>query len=119
MALNFKDVVEEKQIPDGFIKVTDRPVQGLSSEQKAILNRRGNVFFNNGDIESARRVYLTTGYSDGLIRVGDEYAKKKQTLKALKMYTLAHNTSKVGPIYEKIAATIGSLLKDDQNNGEQ
>ena len=119
MALNFKDVMEEKQIPDGFIKVTDRPIKGLSSEQKAILNRRGNVFFNNGDIESARRVYLTTGYSDGLIRVGDEYAKKKQTLKALKMYTLAHNTSKVGPIYEKIAATIGSLLKDDENMKEK
>ena len=119
MALNFKDVVEERQIPDGFIKVTDKPIKGLSSEQKAILNRRGNVFFNKGDIESARRIYLTTGYSDGLIRVGDEYAKKKQTLKALKMYTLAHNTSKTGPIYEKIAATIGSLLKDGENGGEE
>ncbi len=109
----FKDLLQEKEVPDGFIKVTDKPIQGLSSEQKAILNRRGNVFFNNGDIESARRIYLTTGYSDGLIRVGDEYAKKKQSLKALKMYVLAHNKSKVEPIYDKIALTIGKLLKDD------
>jgi hypothetical protein len=35
------------------------------------------------------------------------------------MYTLAHNTSKVEPIYEKIAATIGSLLKDDDNMKEK
>ena len=118
MALNFKDVLEEKAIPDGFIKVTDKPIKGLSSEQKAILNRRGNVFFNNGDIESARRIYLTTGYSDGLIRVGDEYAKKKQTLKALKMYSLAHNSGRAEPIYEKIAATIASLLKQDDGGVE-
>lgn len=112
MDSKFKEVLEEKEIPDGFIKVTDRPIGTLNSEQKAILNRRGNVFFNNGDIESARRIYLTTGYSDGLIRVGDEYAKKKESLKALKMYVLAHNSSKAEPIYEKIASTINGLLKD-------
>ena len=115
MDTRFKDAVEEKQIPDGFIKVTDKPLTGLTSEQKALLNRKGNVFFNQGDIESARRIYLTTGYSDGLIRVADIYAQKKQTLKALKLYILAHNQAKTEPIYEKIAATISSLLKDDKN----
>ena len=36
----------EKQIPEGFIKVTDQPVQTLTSQQKVILNRKGNVLFN-------------------------------------------------------------------------
>ncbi len=112
MASRFQQVIEEKQIPDGFIKVTDKPISSLTSEQKAVLNRRGNVFFNQGDIESARRIYLTTGYSDGLIRVADKYAEKKETLKALKLYILAHNHGKAEAIYEKIAATISKLLKE-------
>ena len=112
MALNFKDVVEEHQIPDGFIKVTDNPVTTLTSEQKVILNRKGNVLFNEGNIEGARRIYTTTGYSDGLIRVGDKYMEKDQSLKALKQYVLAHNKAKAEPIYEKIATVLSNILKE-------
>ncbi|MEE1212113.1 MAG: hypothetical protein UHO11_06425 [Treponema sp.] len=112
MADSFKDEINRKQIPDGFIKVTDNPVSTLSSEQKAILNRKGNILFNQGDIESARRIYITTGYSDGLTRVGDVYAEKNQPLKALKQYVLAHNKSRAEPIYEKLACVISSLLKE-------
>ena len=70
---DIKEIIAEKQdtIPEVFIKVTDNPVQGLSSEQKAVLNRKANVMFNSGNIEDARRIYITTGYSDGLTRVGD------------------------------------------------
>ena len=66
----FTKAVQENQIPEGFIKVTDNPVAGLSSEQKVILNRKANAMFNNGNIEDARRIFITTGYSDGLTRVG-------------------------------------------------
>lgn len=112
--MDFKDVLQEKEIPDGFIKVTDRPVAGLSSEQKALLNRKGNIFFNEGKIEDARRIFLTTGYSDGLIRVADIYVKDKRGLDALKLYVLAHEQTKAVPIYEKVASTIGALLKNDE-----
>ena len=109
----FTDAVQEQKIPDGFIKVTDSPVNGLSSEQKVILNRKANIMFNNGNIEDARRIYITTGYSDGLTRVGNYYMDKNQGLKALKAYYLAHNKRDAEPIYESIANVISTLLKND------
>lgn len=107
----FTESIQEKKIPDGFIKVTDNPVGGLSSEQKVILNRKANIMFNNGNVEDARRIFITTGYSDGLTRVGDYYMNKNQSLKALKAYYLAHNKRDAEPIYEDIAKLISTLLK--------
>lgn len=109
----FKKTVEENRIPDGFIKVTDNPVSGLTSEQKVILNRKANVMFNSGNIEDARRIFITTGYSDGLTRVGNYYMNKNQDLKALKAYCLAHNKREAEPIYENIAKVISSLIKEN------
>ncbi|MBQ0161971.1 MAG: hypothetical protein KBS84_02270 [Treponema sp.] len=108
-----QSLLEEKEIPEGFIKVTDRPVSSLSSEQKAILNRKGNILFNEGNIEAARRIYITTGYSDGLTRVADKYVEQKQEIKALKLYLLAHNERKTEPIYDKIAKSISILIQGD------
>ena len=109
----FEEAINEKKIPDGFIKVTDNPVDGLTSEQKVILNRKANAMFNAGNIEDARRIYITTGYSDGLTRVGNYYMDKNQGLKALKAYYLAHNKRDAEPIYESIAQVISTLLKND------
>lgn len=105
-----ESILKSKQIPEGFIKVTDQPVLTLNSEQKVILNRKGNIFFNQGNIEDARRIFITTGYSDGLTRVADYYCSKNQELKALKLYILAHNSRKTQPIYDKIAKTMSSML---------
>lgn len=110
---NFDSAIREKKIPDGFIKVTDNPVDGLSSEQKVILNRKANAMFNAGNIEDARRIYITTGYSDGLTRVGNYYMDKNEGLKALKAYYLAHNKRDAEPIYESIAQVISTLIKND------
>jgi hypothetical protein len=110
----FDSVIKEKKIPDGFIKVTDNPVDGLTSEQKVILNRKANAMFNAGNIEDARRIYITTGYSDGLTRVGNYYMDKNEGLKALKAYYLAHNKRDAEPIYESIAQVISTLLKKDE-----
>lgn len=108
----FTKAVQENQIPEGFIKVTDNPVSGLSSEQKVILNRKANAMFNNGNIEDARRIFITTGYSDGLTRVGNYYMEKNQSLKALKVYYLAHNNRGTEPIYENIAKVIENLINE-------
>ena len=109
---NFVKNLQEKKIPDGFIKLTDNPVEGLSSEQKVILNRKANTMFNNGNVEDARRIFITTGYSDGLTRVGNYYMDKNESLKALKAYYLAHNTRETEPIYEQIAKVISKLISD-------
>lgn len=111
MTEDLKKQITQKQGSEGFIKVTDNPVTTLNSEQKVILNRKGNILFNEGNIEGARRIFITTGYSDGLTRVGDTYMEQDQSLKALKQYVLAHNKSKSEPIYEKIAGVISQLLK--------
>jgi|SRR5574344_2255556 hypothetical protein len=116
MDSDLKKQIDSKQDQNGFIKVTDQPVSSLSSEQKVVLNRKGNILFNQGDVESARRIFITTGYSDGLTRVGDSYAEKKDDLKALKMYLLAHNKKKSDPLIEKFAGLVSAILKEEVKN---
>ncbi len=110
---NFLSQISAHEVPDGFIKVTSPSVQTFTSEQKVILNRKGNELFNNGHVEEASRIFVTTGYSDGLTRVGDIYMKKNQPVKALKFYTLAKNKNKSEEIVEKLAATISLLVKEN------
>lgn len=106
-----KSTVSAHEIPDGFIKVTDKPVENLTSEQKAILNRKGNVLFNEGKYDAACRIFVTTGYSDGLARIGDLYSKQNKSLTALKYYLLANDKAKSEPILEKIATVISAIIK--------
>mgnify|MGYP003514841938 FL=1 len=98
----------------GFIKTNEKPTTGLTSEQKVILNRKGNVFFNQGNIEQARRIFLATGYSDGLSRVADKYMEKNKELDALKLYLLAHNKRKSEPLLEKIAKVVSIIIEKDK-----
>lgn len=109
----FKNSILQNSPYEGFIKVTDNPVEGLTAEQKVILNRKANAMFNAGNIEDARRIFITTGYSDGLTRVGNYYMNKNESLKALKAYYLAHNNRDSQPIYEDIAKLISTLLKEE------
>ncbi|MDR1747818.1 MAG: hypothetical protein LBR47_02030 [Spirochaetaceae bacterium] len=97
----------------GFIKTTDIPVTNLTSEQKAVLNRKGNMLFNQGDIESAKRIFITTGYSDGLTRVGDVCLANGKELDALKLYWLAHNKRKSEPLLEKLAQLIEIMIEEE------
>lgn len=94
----------------GFIKTTEKPTSTLTSEQKVSLNRKGNVLFNQGDVEQARRIFMTTGYSDGLARVADVYLTQNRELDALKLYLLAHNERKSEMLLKKIADLISKLI---------
>lgn len=93
-----------------FIKSSERKCESLSREQKYTLNRRGNELFNSKDIEGAIRIFLTTGYSDGLTRVGDYYFNMGRKLDALKYYSLAHNQYKIDALSKEIASLIRTLL---------
>ena len=106
-----KSTLSAHSIPDGFIKVTDKPIKGLSPEQKVVLNRKGNVLFNEGKYDAACRIFVTTGYSDGLVRIGDLSMKQNRSLTALKYYLLANNKAKSEALYQKIAGIISILLK--------
>lgn len=107
---DLKKTIQEHEIPNGFIKVTEKPIGTLNSEQKVNLNRKGNMLFNQGRIEEAVRIFVTTGYSDGLTRVGDWYKDKNEDLLALKYYILAHNKKKSEPIYEKISKLLSCMV---------
>lgn len=93
----------------GFQKVSQAPV---SSQQRAVLIRRGNQLFNEGKIDEAKRIFLTVGYGDGLIRLGDWYDKKKRPLEAFRMYWLASEPGKTQAMIEKMAAVVRMWLKE-------
>jgi len=107
--MDYKSVFEKVQGQNTFIKTTARPV-AIDGTQKAALNRKGNILYNAGDIEGARRIFLTTGYSDGLVRVGDYYHSKGRPLDALKMYWIAPDRKKAEPIIAQLSAVIQSMI---------
>ncbi|MCL2480291.1 MAG: hypothetical protein FWF38_01125 [Spirochaetaceae bacterium] len=89
-----------------FLKITDSQKKDLNSTDRVALNRKGNQFFNEGKIEVARRIFITTGYSDGLSRVGDHYYKNNNYLEALKMYSIAPAPDKKDELIKKISNVI-------------
>ena len=114
--MDIKKTFEKFDDGNAFIKVTTpAPVE---SSQKAALNRKGNQLFNEGDIEGARRVFMTTGYSDGLSRVGDFYKSKDRLLEALKMYWIAPDRKKSGLLIEQLSGIMKNLLHEDEDEQE-
>jgi hypothetical protein len=109
--MDIKSAFEKFQNENEFIKTTKKPA--IEPSQKANLNRKGNVLFNSGDIEGARRVFLTTGYTDGLVRIGDYYNSKNRPLDALKMYWIAPDRNKAEPIIFQLSTLIQNLLQDE------
>ena len=109
--MDYESIFEKVRDQNTFIKTTVKPV--IDGTQKAALNRKGNVLYNSGDIEGARRIFLTTGYSDGLVRVGDYYNSKGRPLDALRMYWIAPDHSKAEPIITQLSAVIQSLLHEE------
>ena len=110
---DLKNQIDSKQQDYKFIKTTDLPAKGLSDAQRVALIRKANALFNDGDMAMAERIFVATGYSDGLTRIGDKYAQKNEYMDALKMYLLAHNKRKSEPLVEKIAQTVSLLLTQE------
>jgi hypothetical protein len=108
--MDYKKVFEKFETESGFIKTTS-PVEG---SQKAALNRKGNVLFNSGKIEEARRIFMTTGYSDGLSRVGDYYKAHNRFIDALQMYWIAPDRTKYEPMLMQLAGIIQNIIKEDE-----
>jgi hypothetical protein len=94
----------------GFVKQTVKTDARVDAAQKAFLNRKGNLLFNEGNVEGARRIFVTTGYSDGLIRVGNYYKSKGRAIDALEMYKLAPDKRKADELIMQIAMLIKTLI---------
>jgi hypothetical protein len=110
--MDFKKTFEKFDSQSSFIRVSvPSPVE---SPQKALLNRKGNQKFNEGNVEVAKKIFMTTGYSDGLSRVGDYYKSQSKPLEALRMYWMAPDRKKTEPIIEQIAYILQSMIHEDE-----
>ena len=109
---NYKEIFKRFEIENGFVKETAPAI--VDTSRKAALNRKGNVLYNSGDIETARRIFLTTGYTDGLVRIGDYYRSKSRMIDALRMYWIAPDKKKSEPIIERISDIVHQLLTEDE-----
>ena len=98
----------------GFIKLTRPNPDSVSQSQRVALNRKGNELFNAGHFEQAKRIFLTTGYTDGLIRVGDYYFKQNEPIEALRLYWIAPAPDKCEAIIAKMSAVIQKWLINDK-----
>ena len=86
----------------------------LTPKERIILIRKGNEFFNKGEIEKAAKIYVTTAYKDGLIRIGDHYwFEQKNPLKALHFYIEAQYEKRIREITERIAAIVKKWMRED------
>ncbi|TFG65338.1 MAG: hypothetical protein E4H36_00250 [Spirochaetales bacterium] len=104
-----------KNIPDhGFIKLTSQRLSSLTAEQRIGLIRRGNELYNKGEVEQAKRIFLTTGYSDGIIRVGDLYYSENKFIEAFRMYVLAPAPAKKERMIESMAMVVQHWLKTEK-----
>jgi len=114
--MDIKRIFEHVEDQNSFIKTTVKPT--IDGPQKAALNRKGNILFNSGDFEGAKRIYLTTGYSDGIVRIGDHYKSKGRPLDALKMYWIAPDRNKAEPIIMQLSVVIQNMLRmEAEKNG--
>lgn len=98
---------------EGFLKITSSRPKELSDEQKIGLIRKGNALFNARQYDMAKRVFITTGYTDGLIRLGDLYMKDGRPLEALRMYLLAPDREKADLLLEGTVRILQKWLKEE------
>lgn len=110
--MDYKKVFERFDNGQGFIKTGART--RIEGAQKAALNRKGNMLFNSGRVEEARRIFLTTSYSDGISRVGDYYRGQGKMLEALKMYWIAPDRNKADPLIMQLSEIIKQFIHEEQ-----
>ncbi len=86
----------------------------MDDKERVALIRKGNMLFNEGDIEKASVIFIKTRYMDGLTRVADYYFfDKRQPLTALKYYKAVNRQDKVREIYDRMVFALGKLLGKD------
>jgi hypothetical protein len=89
----------------------------LTPKERMLLIRKGNELFNQGNVEKASKIFVTTAYKDGLIRIGDYYYfDKKDPFKALHYYIEAKYEKRIREITERMAAVLKKWLSEEKKN---
>ena len=100
------------KIPPGDTPaIPEAELPKLEPHRRAALIRRGNQFFNEGDVEMARRIFVTASYNPGLQRVGDFYYRQGAWREAYRVYTQASVFEKREHMIQAIARLIARLLR--------
>jgi hypothetical protein len=105
---------------EGFLKITAEKPAGaakLAENERVALIRKGNELFNLKKYDLARKIFVTTGYADGLIRLGDLYLKQSKPLEAFRMYLQAPDAKKVEALLEKSVAVLRHWLSEEPASG--
>ncbi len=97
---------------EGFLKVVKPEPAALDSSRKAALIRKGNELFNQGDVQTAQRIFLTLGYTDGIIRAGDYHYGRADYFEAYKLYSLAPAPEKVSFLIERMAGVVREWIRE-------
>jgi hypothetical protein len=86
----------------------------LTPKERIVLIRKGNELLNSGEIERAAKIFITTAYKDGLIRIGDYYYfEKKNPLRALHFYLEAKYEKRIRELTERMAMVLKKWLNED------
>lgn len=87
----------------------------MDDSERAALIRRGNEFFNKGDIRNALKIFLSTNYGDGLIRVGDYYYfEKNDRVTGVRLYKKAGYQKGIEDFAVKAAQLIRLWMAEDR-----
>jgi hypothetical protein len=115
--MNMSEVLDK--IPKhGFLKLSlEKAV--LEPQARAALIRKGNELLNQGKHELAKRIFLTAGYADGLVRLGEHYETVGKPLEAFRMYWLAKYRKKIDPAIEIMAKSLRRWLRDGRDDAQQ
>ncbi len=91
----------------------------MNDEEKVALSRKGNEFFNNGNMTEAIKYFVKAGYRDGIMRVADYYYfDKKQPLVALKFYKMINRKDRIDEIYARMMFAFNKMLKSTKDEAE-
>ena len=92
----------------------------MDEKERIALIRKGNEFFNSGQIDNAIKIFVKTDYKDGLVRIGDYYFyEKRQPLTALGFYKKANMKKKVDEIYERMMYALNRMIVEDKNKDKE
>jgi len=112
MSKSETDQVLRSMPSEGFLKVTRPPAVNVTPETKAQLIRKGNDLFSRGEFDQAKKIFVATRYSDGMIRLGDRYASQKDYLSAFQMYKMAPAPDRAEAMIQKLTAVLQNWLKE-------
>jgi len=89
----------------------------MNDEEKVALSRKGNEYFNAGNITEAIKYFVKAGYQDGIMRVADYYYfDRKQPLIALKFYKMINRKDRVDEIFARMMFALNKMLRPSEKD---